>query len=261
MTGALRVVWAGAAAQLRGFMAAPADFLGSVVLSPIVVSIFFFLFLQIAGRLDTLVAFAVVAPGLSAVWSAALTIAGETIDSERWQGTLEPLVIAPQNGLLFSVTGRILATSFFSLVGMLEAILVGRLIFDAPIVVYQPLAFTVILILTTLSVAAAGVIMASTFVLARSVRLFQNVLSTPFLLLGGVAFPVAVLPLWLQPFSSVISLSWGASGLRQALMIEPVSWLPFVMLPLLTVVYGTIGYMLLIRIERRIRATGAVGAS
>lgn len=86
------------------------------------------------------------------------------------------------------MTGRILATSFFSLIGMLEAIVVGIVIFGAPIVVYQPGAFAVILILTTLSVAAAGVIMASTFVLARSVSLFQNLLSTPFLLLGGVAF-------------------------------------------------------------------------
>lgn len=70
-----------------------------------------------------------------------------------------------------------------------------------------------------------------------------------------------MLPLWVQPFSVVISLSWGASGLRQALTPEPLSWLPFVMLPLLTVVYAGIGYALLVRIERRIRATGAIGVS
>jgi ABC-2 type transport system permease protein len=261
MRGALLVVWAGALAQFRWLLATPAAFIGRIVITPVLTSIFFFLFLQISGRLDTLVAFAVVAPALSTAWSAALGIAGETVDGERAQGTLEPLIIAPQSAFLLSVTGRILATSVFSLIGLAESILVGRLIFDAPIVVHQPVALVVLLLLTVLSVAAAGVIMASTFVLGRSVRLFQNLLSTPFLLLGGVAFPVSVLPDWLQPLSRLISLSWGAEGLRQALSTQPVSWLPYVMLILLTIVYGIIGYYLLARVERSIRTTGAIGVS
>ena len=261
MRGALRVVWAGALAQLRWLLATPAAFVGTTVISPITVSIFFFLFLQIAGTLDTLSAFAVVAPALSATWAAALGIAGETIDSERGQGTLEPLIITPKHGLLLSVTGRILATSVFSLVGMAESILVGRLLFGAPIVVHQPVAFVAVLLLTVLSVAAAGTIMASTFVLARSVRLFQNLLSTPFLLLGGVAFPVSVLPDLLEPLSWIISLSWGAAGLRQALSPQPVALLTYPMLIMLTVLYAIVGYALLERIERRVRATGAVTVS
>lgn len=261
LAASARVVWAGALAQLQWLLATPAAFLGTLVISPITVSIFFFLFLHIAGTLDTLSEFAVVAPTLAAMWGAAIGIAGQAIDNERVEGTLEPLLISPQHGFLLSTAGRIAATATFALIGSIESILVGRLLFDASIVLHQPAAFAAMLLLTVISIAAAGVITASTFVLARSIRLFQNLLHTPFMLLGGVAFPVSVLPDWLEPLSWAVSLTWSASGLRQALTPEPVGWLPYAMLILLSLVYGAVGVMLMARIERRVRATGAIGVS
>jgi len=60
-------------------------------------------------------------------------------------------------------------------------------------------------------------------VLARSARIFQNSLSYPFYVLGGVLVPVALLPGWLQPLTRVVFVSWSADLLRDSLSAAPIA--------------------------------------
>src|SRR6266536_1985118 len=74
-----------------------------------------------AGRAD-LTAVAVPAPVLIALWSMALFVAGEVVDSDRWYGTLEAVVAAPV-GLTVLVLGRVAAVTAVSLLSVVEVFL------------------------------------------------------------------------------------------------------------------------------------------
>nr|WP_155853987.1 ABC transporter permease [Arthrobacter sp. H5] len=86
------------------------------------------------------------------------------------------------------------------------------------VLVWHPVLFAVTILLLVFAMTGASLSMAAVFVLARSARSFQNSLSYPFYLLGGVMVPVALLPVWVQPLSAGVFLSWAADLLRDSLV-------------------------------------------
>jgi ABC-2 type transport system permease protein len=60
-------------------------------------------------------------------------------------------------------------------------------------------------------------LLTSAFVLSRNLHVFQNSMSYPVYILGGVVVPLTTLPGWLQPVSKVVYLSWCADLLRSAM--------------------------------------------
>lgn len=256
---ALRAAMAGARLQLQMVLASPLEFVLVVLLAPAFYTAMFVLVLRATGKLEALAPFALVGPAIMGMWSAALNIAGEIIDYERVDGTLELAVVAPGHGMRWAVLGRIAASAATSLLSLPVAMLVAGLL-GISVAVAQPVQFAAAAMLTGASVAAASLITASTFVLARSARLFQNLLSYPFYLLGGLVFPVVVLPIWMQPLSSVVSLSWGAQAMRQSMSPGTPDWVSYAMLAALTSAYTAIGARLLAVVERRIRYSSSVTA-
>src|SRR5207248_641082 len=138
------------------------------------------------------------APVLIALWQLSLLDSGEIVAEERWAGTLEPALATPSNFAAI-VFARILAVTTIALVSIPEVLVAGRLFFGVSLHVHHPLALVLTLFATAFAVSCTAVIMAALFVLTRSARTFQNSLSYPFYVLGGVFVPVAFLPGWLQP--------------------------------------------------------------
>jgi ABC-2 type transport system permease protein len=259
MIAYLRVLWAGVWVQWRLALLAPVDFILASVLLPVFYTVLFLFLFKATGRLESLAAFGVISPALIGMWATALNVSGEIIDSERWMGLLELVVITPHRGMEIALFGRILTVSLISLISVIESLIVAYVGFGLTIKIEQPFVFAALLLLTALSISAAALIMASTFVLSRSVRLFQNLLSFPFYLLGGLAIPVHALPEWLQPVSRVISLSWASEGLNESLTSTSVSINTFLALVILTFLYGWIGRTLLLKIQHQIRHNGSIG--
>jgi ABC-2 type transport system permease protein len=212
-----------------------------------------------AGRED-LAPYAVLAPALIALWSAALMISGEIVERERSNGSLEALVATPAS-FAAVVTGRIAAVTLLSLAAFGESWLAGWLVFRVVVPIWHPVAFAATLAVTALAMAGTASVMSALFVLARSARTFQNSLNYPFYVLGGVMVPVSFLPGWLEPVSRAVFLSWSANLLRDALSPAPVPSL----LPRLGAVLGlgVVGYLaglvLLRRAVDRLRRTGSLG--
>lgn len=75
-----------------------------------------------------------------------------------------------------------------------------------------------VFLLTVFSFAGLGMIWASVVMLVKRGEAMMNLLGGAFLLFGGVMFPVAVLPEWMQAFSSLIPLTYGLDGMRLALL-------------------------------------------
>jgi ABC-2 type transport system permease protein len=211
------------------------------------------------GRPD-LVANGLLAPVLMAVWSMALLVSGEIIDADRWLGTLESLVAAPAS---FSrvVGGRVLVTTAISLTTAVEVWLVAVAGFGITPQVHHPWVFLAALAATAAATACAASLMAALFVATRTARTFQNSLSYPFLLLGGVFVPLDSLPGWTHPIGRLVYLSWSSDLLRDALEPAAVAGVA----RRLCVILGLgaalwlIGRLTLRRVLRLVREAGTLG--
>jgi ABC-2 type transport system permease protein len=229
-----------------------------VLLTVPLFTVVFLLVFREAGRGD-LTPFAIIAPVLIALWWMALYVAGELVDRDRWEGLLEIEVAAPAHlGTLF--VGRIAAVTAVSLVSFFESIAVAWLMGET-ITIHHPGVFVLALVATAFATAGTALIMSCLFVLARSARTFQNSLSYPVYVLGGVLVPVTLLPGWLELLSRGVFLSWGSDLVRASLVSEPVEGLAvrLAIIVALGLVGFAIGKWLLRVVLRRVREDGSLG--
>ena len=253
----MRAFNAGFRLQLR-VVRSDADYVMPLATIPLF-AITFLAIVRHAGR-DDLTAYAVMAPVLIALWALALLDSGEIVEGDRWQGVLEPAVAAPASFPIV-VLGRVLAVTTIGLFSFVEVWLVARLVFGVWIEIEHPITFLLTLAATAFAVSGTAVIMAALFVLSRTPRTFQNSLSFPFYVLGGVLVPVSFLPDWLEPVSRAIFLSWSADLLRDSLDEAAVDDVAarLGMVVLLGAVGFAVGYALLARILHRARSEGSLG--
>jgi ABC-2 type transport system permease protein len=230
----------------------------ALVTAPLMTLVFLAI-IRHGGRED-LAPYAVLAPALIVLWGVALMVSGELIAQDRENESLEAMVAtpAPFAGVL---TGRIAAVTLLSLAGFVESWLAAFLVFGVAVPIPHPGPFIAIVLVTALAMAGTSCVMAAVFVLARSARAFQNSLTYPFYVLGGVMVPIALLPGWFEPISRVVFLSWSSDLLRDALSPAPVPDL----LPRLGIVFalGASAYLLGLALVRRsldrLRRTGTLG--
>lgn len=252
----IRAARAGFAHQVRMMRGNPDWFL-ALFTAPLLTAVFVTIFLH-AGRGD-LTSYGVLAPALMALWAMSLQTAGELISRERENGSLEALLAAPAP-FAAVLLGRISAVTSISMLAFVQSWLVGWALTGSPVPVAHPLLFAVTVVVTVVAMTGWAGVMACVFVLARSARTFQNSLSYPFFVLGGVIVPVSLLPDWLAVPARAVFLSWSADLLRDAVAPEPVA-APVLRLGIV-VVLGGCGYLLshvlLTRTLRRVRMTGSL---
>ena len=157
--------------------------------------------------------FVVVGSGLTGLWSSLLFISGNSINNERWQGTLETLVGVPTPFDVI-VFGKNLANVVQSLLSMIVAYLLAALFFGYSLHMDQPLLFFVSLLLSMFAFISFGLIIAPIFVMYREVQQWQNAMEYPVYILAGFLFPVLLLPGWTTPISYVLPPYWAAIALH-----------------------------------------------
>jgi ABC-2 type transport system permease protein len=140
-------------------------------------------------------------------------------------------------------------------------LLVARAVFGIAVPVWHPGVLALTALATSLAVAGTSVAVSTLFVVSRSARTFQNSLTYPFYLLGGVFVPVSYLPGWLHPVSAAVFLSWSSDLLRAAIEPAPVHHLGLRlgMIFVLAAAAFAIGFAALGRILRRLKQTGTIG--
>lgn len=212
-----------------------------------------------AGR-DDLVGFAALAPVLISLWQMSTNVSGEIIAQDRGFGTLEPIVATPAS-YASVLLGRVTAVSTVGLLSFVEVWLVTRLVFGVTITVEHRAVFVATVMAAVFAMSGTALVMASVFALGRSTRIFQQTMTYPFYVLGGVLVPIALLPEWLQPLSRIVFLSWTADLLRDTLQpgkVDDVAARLAAVAALGGVTLG-IGGFLLDRVMRRVRRTGTLG--
>jgi ABC-2 type transport system permease protein len=205
---------------------------------------------------------ALVAPILMTLWWFALFQGGNLITGDRWQGVLEWVLAAPV-GLATVVLGRITATMSFGLIGFFETWGVAKLVFGVGIPFEHPFALALTLGATIFAMCGTAVAFAALFVMTRNAYTFANSASFPFYLLGGVFAPIALLPVWIRPLSTVIFMSWSADLLRASLKTSQIDafWWRLSMVLLLGAASFAAGRYVLGIVLRKMRISGELVAA
>ncbi len=183
----------------------------TVLFQPIIIALLGLWMLQ--GKGADAAMFVVVGSGLTGLWSSLLFISGNSINFERWTGTLEPLVAIPTPFEVI-VFGKNLANVVQSLLSMLLGYFIASFAFGYSLIIQQPVLFAVSVVLTVIAFISFGLIIAPIFVMNPGVRAWQNAMEFPVYVLCGFLFPIALLPGWTTPVSYILPPYWAAVALH-----------------------------------------------
>lgn len=168
-----------------------------------------------SGRPE-LASYALCASLLMTVGQMGFFISSEVVARDEGSQVLELLAASPAPyGLIVGV--RTLMLTSLGLIALVEAWVIIRFGFRAPITVHHPALLTATLVATTLAGGFTAILTSALFSVARGVRPIQNAMNGPFYLLGGVTAPIRFLPVWMQPLSPFVFFYWAANLVRDSL--------------------------------------------
>jgi ABC-2 type transport system permease protein len=253
----LRAVLAGCRLQYAESRRQPAHLM-ALATTPLFTAMFLSITLHAGDR--RAVVYAVIAPGLINLWFLSLDLGGESVSRERWQGTLELLFATPAS-LAAVVFGRVLAVAGLAGLTFLEALLVARIGFGVSLEIRHGGLLAAAVAVTLFAMAGTSTAFAGLLVLSREVLLFQNSLTYPFYILGGVLVPLSLLPGWIQPFGRLVFLSWSSDLIRDAIDRPAVPGWPWRLAVIALLGLATLagGQAVIGRVADRARRTGSVG--
>jgi ABC-2 type transport system permease protein len=202
---------------------------------------------------------AAVGSGLMGVWSSVLFGSGGAIQNQRWQGTLEMIMLAPRRPVtvLLPIT---LATGVTGTYALLATLVWGRVLYGIRFDFAHPYAFVIAAAVCVLALGMSGLLLASTFVLMRNANALANTLEYPVWLLSGMLIPLTVLPPWTGPIAAALPTTWGARALREATDGGPV-WPSLGICVGISLLFLGMGALALVHVERRARANATLALS
>jgi ABC-2 type transport system permease protein len=183
----------------------------TVLVQPLIIAIMALYMLGDRGQ--DIAIFVVVGSGMTGLWSSLLFISGNSINVERWSGTLETLVGVP-TPLSVIVIGKNISNVLQSLGSMIVSYLLAGFLFGYSLRIEQPFLFIISLAFTILAFISFALIIAPVFVMNPGVQSFQNALEFPIYILCGFLFPIALLPGWTTPLSYILPPYWAARALH-----------------------------------------------
>lgn len=137
------------------------------------------------------------------------------LHSEQMQGTLEAILLTPTNisTILFSMTLWNLIIATFD---MTIYIILGIFLFKISFANVNVLSTLVILILTITSFSSLGIISASFTMVFKRGNPIGGIISSLEGLIGGVYFPITILPAWLQFMAKFFPITYAIRAIELA---------------------------------------------
>lgn len=202
--------------------------------------------------------FVLLGGGLAGIWSAMTFSTAGDVERERLQGMLTSLLAAP-TPLAFVFFAKIVMNALLSLLALVITLLYSGLCLGVPLSLPHSTAFVLALLAFLFGASGFALCLANLFLLTRTAWVFQNILESPLLILGGVAFPVTQLPPWVQLLSMALPIRWGSEALYMTLTNTPLAqsyWSALQWTLLTGTLYLGLAQLLFSYIEVRVRRQG-----
>jgi ABC-2 type transport system permease protein len=189
-----------------------------------------------------------------------MLLASASFDSERWQGTLEVLLLSPANRLAMLLGGAL--ANALNYMWMLVALVVSWVAFiHVKIVIADFSAVAVSLLLSYLAMVALGMCLETFYIYSRRGSMFTAWLQEPVTFLSGQIFPLQSMPVFLLPLSYLLPLTFGLMAVRLTLLggasICDVA-VPLAALACMTIIFLVLARLLVNVAERRAKANATL---
>lgn len=140
-----------------------------------------------------------------------------SIRSAQIMGTLEAILVSQTE-----IPTIIISSSLYSYIWtsfrVIAYLLIGVFLFDLNISGANFIGGAVILLLSIITFSSIGIISASFIMVLKKGDPIAGIFSSLSWFLGGVYYPITVLPAWLRKFSYFIPLTYSLEGMRFALL-------------------------------------------
>jgi ABC-2 type transport system permease protein len=156
--------------------------------------------------------YGVLGGGLVGYWGVTYIDAGNGIQMERWNGTLEQVFAAP-TPLWVIVLGKALGGLLWGMLSFIPTIALGYVGFDALIPNVDAGRFMASFAVLTFSFLAVALSLSPLFAMWRWAFTMINGFEFGTYVFCGLMFPIAVLPGWGQVVASVLAPSWAVRAL------------------------------------------------
>jgi ABC-2 type transport system permease protein len=209
------------------------------------------------GTSPTQWTYGVLGGGLIGYWGITYLDAGNSIQIERWNGTLEPLFGVP-TPLWVIVLGKVCGGLVWGMLSFIPTVGLAYFGFHAILPDVDPLKFVVSFAVLTFSFLAVALSLTPVFALWRWAFSLINGFELGTYVFCGFMFPVTILPAWAQAVSALLAPTWATRALYASTTTEGphdfTSW--WALSILLSVLYVALSLFLYRTVERRARVTG-----
>ncbi len=148
-----------------------------------------------------------------------LGTSANALRQEQMLGTLEAMLITPTRSssiVIYLSLWNFIYSSF----NILVYLLIGRFVFGIMFSVSHPLLIFGILFLSVLSFSSLGIISSCFVMVFKRGNPVNWIVSSSFDLLGGVYYPITILPGSLQVISHVLPITYALRALRGVLLAD-----------------------------------------
>jgi ABC-2 type transport system permease protein len=189
-----------------------------------------------------------------------MLLAGASFDAERWQGTLETLLLSPANRLAILLGGAL--ANALNYMWMLAALILSWIsVIHVGVHVTDFLALFASLVLSYLAMVALGMCLETAEIYSRRGSIFTGWLQEPVMFLSGQIFPLQSMPTFLLPLSYLLPLTFGLMAVRLTLLggasLYSVA-IPLVALASMAMIFLTLASVLVNYAERRAKANATL---
>jgi len=237
----------------------PEMWLTQLLVLPLFQMAFFVYLARFVNPAITNVAFIAVGNAMQVASFSSIFAVCNLTSEEKWQGTLIPLIATPANRFALFL-GRAIFQIFNGMATIAVGFFYANSLFGVDMSRTDFVALAVVILITSLTMTGFGLMLGSVGLFLRTAMIIANIFLFVGLLICGVNFPVSDLPVWLQPFSYAIPMTYGTMGARAAVQGTSVLDLTPVLLQEIGAGIGSIvvGYMLFIGFEVLARRRGTL---
>lgn len=256
----IRIFWDGAFLSYRALFRwlTLATYIASKVLAPLTMMIFF-VFIGAYASGSQSASFYVI--GNALIFTASSGIFGVTmsIGGERWSGTLPYLFGAPAHRMVM-FSGRSFMHILDGMLGVFIGLGWGVLLFGLDMSQTDPLALSIVIMVTTFSTAGLGLLMGCLSLITRNVMLVNNTVYFALLLFSGANLDIATLPSWMQGISNVLPLTRGITSTRLIIAGGDLQSVAFLLREelLIGLIFTLLGYLLFRVFETQAKKLGTL---
>lgn len=238
----------------------PSAYLASKIVSPLF-QLFFFTFLGVYATGQDNASFYVIGNSLQITAMSGIYGVTMSIGGDRWDGTLPYLFGTPANRMAIFI-GRALFHILDGMLGVFLALMWGVLLLGLDLTLANPLVLSLIILITTVSTSALGLMMGCLGLITRNIMVVNNSVYFVLLVFSGANVPLEVLPGFLRSISDLLPLTRGIAAARQVVAGSGMAEVAPLMVGelLVALVYFLIGFLMFRWFEQQAKRRGTLEA-